>query len=82
MHVGVGDGAVFDDGAVAVDLEVALVGVDDDVVVLVASLCLGDDAAEALFEHAHQGGAVDVLGFLELCKGVDEFVVLFLSHNI
>ena len=80
LHVGVGDLAVFHHGAVAIDFEVALVGVDNDVVVLVASLHLGDDTAEALLEHAHKGGAVDVLGFLELCESIYEFVVYFLCH--
>ena len=82
LHVGVFDLVVLDDGAVAVDFEVALVGVYDDVVVLVRALHFGYDVAEALFEHAHERGAVDVLCLFELCEGVDESVGLFLCHYL
>ena len=67
----VGHLAVFHDGAVAVDFQVALVGVHDDVEVLITAEYLGNHAAEALFEHAHERGAVNVLGFLELFERFD-----------
>ena len=72
LHVGVGDSAVLNDGAVAINLEVALIGVDDDIVVLVGAHHLSDDTAEALFEHAHQRGAIDVLCLFELREGFNE----------
>ena len=55
-------------GAVAVDFAVALVGVDDDIEVLVRTEDFGNDAAEALFEHADERSAVNVLGFLEVVE--------------
>ena len=78
----VGHLAVGHDHAVAIDFAVALVGVDDDIEVLVRTEQLGDHAAETLFEHAHHRGAVDVLGLFEFGKSFNQAdaLVLFSCH--
>ena len=64
-------------------LEVALVGIDDDVKVLVTAEYLGYNVAEAFLKNAHQGGAVDVLGLLELLEGLNHArtLLFFLCHS-
>ena len=62
---------VVNDHAVAIDFEVALVGVDNHVEVLIAAVNLGQHVAEALFKHAHQCGAVYVLSILKLLEGIN-----------
>ena len=69
--------AVGNDGTVAVYLEVALVGVHDDVEVLVAAEDLRDDVAEAFLEHAHESRSVDILRFLEFFEGIEHAYCFF-----
>ena len=73
----VGHFSVRHDDAVVVDFEVTLVGVDDDVVVLVGAVHLGDDAAEAFFEHTYQRRPVDVVLFLEVGENLNHVYRLF-----
>ena len=56
---------------VAVNLEVTLVGVYNHVVVLVRTEHLGNDVAEAFFQHAHQCGTINVLCFFKFLKGLN-----------
>ena len=72
---------VGDYHTVAVNFKVTLVGVDDDVKVLVAAVDLCQHVAEAFLQHAHERGAVDVLGIFKLPEGVDHrhLLVVFLS---
>ena len=72
LGVGVREFLVLHYLAVAVDFEVTLVGVDDDVVVLVAAIRLGDDGAEALLEHADERRTVNVFRFLEFLEHVGQ----------
>ena len=51
------------------NLKVALVGVDDDVKILVRAIDLGDDVTETLFEHTDKCRAVDVLVLFKFLKG-------------
>ena len=52
--------------AVAVNLKVSLVGVDDDIVVGVRAVHLGYHIAERVLKDVHESLTVDVLEFLEL----------------
>ena len=63
--------AVGHNHAVAVDFKVALVGVHDDVEILVRPEHLCNDVSETLFKHAHQCGAVDVFCLFKLLKGLN-----------
>ena len=76
--------AIGNNHTIVVDLEVALVGIDDDVVVLVCAMHLGNDVAEAFFQHAYQSGTVDVVLFFKVGEHfyhVDWFSCLcFLCH--
>ena len=76
LHVGVLDGAVLDDRAVAPDLEVALLGVDDDVEVLVRFELFLQGVAEDVLQHADHGLLVDVLQLFELGKVADQIQVV------
>ena len=69
--------AVRHDDAVVVDFKVTLVGIDDDVVVLVGTVHLGDDAAEAFLQDADQRGAVDVVLLLEVGENLNHVYRLF-----
>ena len=69
--VGVGHFAVGHNDAVVVNLKVALVGIDDDVVVLVGAVHLGDNVAEAFLQHAHEGSAVDVVFLFEVGENLN-----------
>ena len=62
---------------VAIDFKVALVGVHDDIKVLVTAINLGEYITKTLFQHADQCGAVDILRLLELFKGVNHTDWLF-----
>ena len=73
LEVGVGDVSVFDDGAVAPYLEVALFGVDDHVVVFVGAEHFGDDVTEGFFEDVDHRLLVDILQVFEFLKGVFHF---------
>ena len=63
--------------AVVVNLEVALVGIDNDVVVLIGAVHLGDDVAEAFLQHAHQRSAIDVVLLLEVGENLYHVYRLF-----
>ncbi len=63
--------AVCHNHAVTVYLKVALVGVHDNVEVLVATENLCKHIAETLLEHTHESCAVDVLCFLKLFERVE-----------
>ena len=62
---------VLNDDTITVNLKVTLVGVHNHVEVLVRTEHLGYHIAEALFEHTHQCGAVNVLGFFKFLKGLN-----------
>ena len=64
--VGVVHFAVGHNDTVVVDLEIAFVGIGDDVVVLIGAVCLGEDTAETFFQHADQCGAVNVVFLFEV----------------
>src|SRR5574344_102765 len=78
LHLTVGN-----NDAVAVYLEVALVGIDDHVKILVTAEYLGDHVAETLLKDTHQCGTVDVLGLLELLEGLYHAwtLLFFLCHS-
>ena len=75
--------AVSHHDAVAVNLEVALVGVHDDVEVLVRAKHLGDDITETLLQHTHQCGAVNVFCLFKFLKGLNHRWAFraFCCHN-
>ena len=66
---------------VAINLEVALVWVYDDVEILVRTKNLCYHIAEALFEHAHKSSTVDMFRLVELSKGIDHaYGLIFCCH--
>ena len=64
--------AVLDDKAVAVNLPVALVNVDNDVEVVVRAVFLGKGGAEHLFKDVHQSLTVNVLEIFKFRKGINK----------
>lgn len=82
MLIGVFYLVVVNDNAVAIDLAVSLLGVNDYVEVFVRTKDFGYNATEAFFEHTHHGSEVDIFILLKLSKGFDETccLLLFLSH--
>ena len=76
LRIGILDGSVLDDRAVAPDFEVALLGVDDDVEILVALVLLLQGVAEDVLQHADHGGLVDVLQLLELGEVADKIEIV------
>ncbi len=66
---------VLDDGAATEDLEVAFLGVDDDVEVRVGAELLDENAAEGLLEDSHHSGPVNILQVLELGKSINQRVI-------
>ena len=56
---------------VTVNFKVTLVRVHDHVKVLVRAIDFGNDVTEALLEHTHQRGAVDVLVLFKFLKGLN-----------
>ena len=68
LSVGVFDGIVGHNLALARDFDVSLVGIDHYDEVFVRAKEFGDDTAETLFEHPEQCGTVDVLRFVEIGK--------------
>jgi hypothetical protein len=64
--------AILHDDAVQADLQVTLVGVDDDVHAGFLAKALLDDSAEDILQDAHHGHPVDVLEVLEFSEGLDE----------
>ena len=73
---------IFHNDTVAIDFAVPLFGVYDNVKVFVRAENFGNHAVKALFEHTDHGSDVDMLVFLEICKGFDEThrLSLFFSH--
>ena len=57
--------------AVTVNLKVTLVGVHNHVKILVGTKHLGDDIAEAFFQHTHQCGTIDILRLFKIVKGLN-----------
>ena len=68
FHVLIFNLAVFHDFAVAPDLQIPLLWVDDDVEIFIRPVFLDDHVSEDFFQNRHQGLFVDVLEFLEFCK--------------
>ena len=56
---------------VTVNLKVSLVGVNDHVKILVRTKELGNNVAEAFFQHANQSGTIDVFGLLKFLEGLN-----------
>ena len=85
LCVGVFDGVVLDDRAVAPDFEVAFLGVDDDVEILVRFILFLQRVAEDVLQHADHRRLVDVLQLFEFGKVADEIeivhCVLYLIFN-
>ena len=67
----VGHFSIGHNNTVAVNLEVALIRVNNDIKVLVTTENLGQHVAETLLKHTHERGAVDVLGLLKFPERVD-----------
>ena len=67
--------------AVAIDFEVAFVGVYDNVEVFIATEDACKHVAKTFFQHAHQGHTVDVLGVFKLLERVDhaQDILIFFS---
>ncbi len=72
LLVGIGYFVIGNNFTVAVNLEVAFVGVYDYVEVLIRTENLCNNAAEAFFEYAHHCGAVNVLGLFEFRECVNK----------
>jgi len=68
----VGELAVLDDVAVAVDFEVAFVDVHDDVEVVVGAVAFGECGAEHLFEDMHERFTVNVLVVFKFREGINK----------
>jgi len=72
--------------AVAVDLKVALVGVDNNIKVLVTAIYFCEHVAETLLQHAYKRSAVDVLRILEFAERVNHahllFIFLLCCHSL
>ena len=82
LEVGVGDFAVGDYLEILEYLDIALVGVHDDVEILVGSEHLGEYVAERLFQHGDHRGLVDVLKFLEFGETLHHVGSFFFSCHI
>ena len=76
LHVGILHGAVLHDGPVAPDFEVALLGVDDDVEILVRFVLFLKRVAEDVLQYADHRRFVDVLQLFELGKVADQIQVV------
>ena len=76
LHIGILHLAIGHYGTVAIDFKVSLIGIHNHVIVLVRTINLGNHAAEAFLQHAHQSGSVNVLSLLELCERVNEIYCL------
>ena len=59
------------------DFKVALVGIDDDIEVGIASENFRDNTAETFLKHAYESRAVDVFCLFELLKGLYHARTLF-----
>ncbi len=83
LEVGVGHLAVGHYGEVLENLHVALVGVENDVEVLVGAEHFGQHVAERLLQHTDHRGLVDVFQFLELGELLYHVGgCLFLCHSL
>ena len=82
FFVRVGQFFVGDHHSVAIDFAVSLVGVHDDVKVLVRAEDFCNDVAETFFENAHKRGVVNVFVLLKFGKSLNQACRFgfFLSH--
>ncbi len=76
LGVGVLDRPVLDDGTVAPDLQIALLGVDDDVEILVALELLLQSVTEDILQNTDQRSIVDALQLLELSEIADKIHII------
>ena len=76
LRIWIFDRAVFDDGAVAPDFEVALFGVDDDVEILVRLILFLQCVAENVLQHADHRTFVNVFQLFELGKVADKIEIV------
>ena len=75
------DCAIFDDSEVLINLAVSLVGIHDDIEILVCTEHLGQRIAERILKDTDHRRFVDILKFLELIESVDHvYCFYFLSH--
>ena len=63
--------AICHNNTVAINLKVALVGIHDNIEVLVTTEDLGNYVTETLLQHAHKCSAVDILRILEFLHGLN-----------
>ena len=76
LHLRILDRTVFHHDAVAPDFEVALLGVDDHVEVVVRLVLFLECVAEDVLQYADHRALVDVFQLFELCKRADKIQVI------
>ena len=82
LFVGIIHIVVAHNNTIAINFEVSLVGVYDNVKVFIASEHLGQHTAEALFKNSDESGATDFLIVLKIGKDVNHaFCYVFFAWH-
>ena len=77
--------AVSNNNTIAIDLEIALVRVNDNIEILITTENLSKNVAETFLQHTYQCSTVDILGFFKLAECINHTrcnFLIFFSHSL